>query len=416
MLADTGSSKKKEYVQLTAWKKHHKLGKFTVDPALLKPPMDHWATREFNQAHVHALAKAFRDHGKTNEKGIRVIVTSPVLYAEWHGATQAQKVEMLQPGSVFHAKIMSSGLHCPTGDHTAHALVQLQASHPHEKRWFELTKVKFFLMKGDADDTHFARLMGNTDNERRGLQKSVDVVDMLVQLHMNYVGEKVLAMQGGYSKKAKQSRNVEYIKDRCNKWQINEATMRAMQTLGNLEGEEWAMFHQILKGDYPSAPHNKDGSCIPLQTHSQFTSFPALDQPLRLLLLRNIISGSARIQNLRTECLRHVASHRIRKEILTIINTKCRTKAMKASDELPAATWEKAAVKYPNATSLTLQQEWIPGFSKLPQKAPVPKTFSNAVLQGITQDEAILEGAAVRQVHMQTSSRHYAHLFLIYYC
>jgi hypothetical protein len=411
VLADTGSSKKKEYVQLTAWKKHHKLGKFTVDPALLKPPLDHWATREFSLAHVQKLARAFMDHGKTNEKGIRVIVTSPVLYAEWHAATQAEKDDMLQPGSVFHAKIMSSGLHCPTGDHTAHALVQLQASHPHETRWFQLTKVKFFLMKGDSEDAHFARLTGNTDNERRGLQKSVDVVDMLVQLHMNHVGEKVLAMKGGYSKTSKSKRNVEYIKDRCKKWEVNEATMRALQGLGNLEGEEWAMFHQILKGEYPSAAHNKDGSCIPLQTHSQFTSFPALDPPLRLMLLRNIINGSARVQNLRTECLRHVASHRIRKEILTIINTKCRTKAMKARDELPAATWEKASVLYPNATSLTLQQEWVPGFSKLPQKAPVPKTFSNAVLQGITQDEAALAEGAALKVHMPSASRHYGIYF-----
>ena len=290
VLADTGSSKKQEYVQPTAWKKHHKLGKFTVDPALLKPPLDHWATREFSLAHVQKLARAFVDHGKTNEKGIRVIVTSPVLYAEWHGATQAQKDDMLQPGSVFHSKIMTSDLYCPTGDHTAHALVQLQASHPHEKRWFQLTKVKFFLMKGDSEDAHFARLMGNTDNERRGLQKSVDVVDMLVQLHKHHVAEKVLAMSGKSTKSSKSKRNVEYIKDRCKKWEVNEATMRALQGLGNLEGEEWAMFHQIIKGDYPSAAHNKDGSCIPLQTHSQFTSLPGLDQPLRLMLLRNIIT------------------------------------------------------------------------------------------------------------------------------
>ena len=113
MLANTGSSKKKEYVQLSAWKKHHKLGRFSVNPANLKPPMDAWATREYNEAHVHKLASAFMEHGKTNEKGIRVLVTNALLYDEWQSATQAQKSEMVQPGHVFYEKLMACGLHCP---------------------------------------------------------------------------------------------------------------------------------------------------------------------------------------------------------------------------------------------------------------------------------------------------------------
>ena len=382
---------------MSEWKKCHKLGYFGVNPKNLLPPDDAYAAREFNQAHVTKLAKAFQLHGKTNQRGIRVLVTNPELWSIWADATDASKEALVTPGSEFYLRLMASGLKCPTGDHSSHALQELQVSQPLNPMWQWLPKVKFYLCAGTDDDNDKARLMGNADNERAALHKEVDVVDKMAQLHKNYLTEIVAASKPGYSKKKGLERRMAYAQERCAAWNMHAQTFKAMSTLAKFTGQNWVLFMRLMKGDYPSAPHNKDGTNIPLTTHSQFTSLTGLDDALRIQLMTNIINGNARICDLRTTCLRHMAGARIKSEILALINTQCCTKEMKKAKVMAAETWEKAEVVFPNATSVNIQRDWVVAFSKLPQKTPAPKAFQTSVKAGILLDEAKNKAGSAEQ-------------------
>jgi hypothetical protein len=365
-----------------AWRKEHSLGLIKDFPTnLLQPPHESYAAREVDEAHIQELIESFEEKDSTNRKGIRVVAVDRNLWATWSTASPDQREELLLPGSPFMKTLFGCYLGVPTGDHTREAIQRLSASHPNKKKYKVFTKgLKVMVCEGDAEDIKMLNLLGNIDNAKRQLQLKLDFPNKLLQIHNAWmIFDRTIMTGSKLEAAAAKTAKANKLKSYCGQWKMKYDMVYAFSQIGALMGKQWALTWKIVNGLYPSAPKNKAGVPIKLQTNSQLNLIPGMEVGEATMLLQRVVDGEIDRGDLRKECLKRNAYEDMRKNAIDIINSKTRSDRDIKDKKFTVSTWDEVEQKFPVISAKKFMDGWLTAFLHKKKKAPAPVAFTSAI-------------------------------------
>ena len=365
-----------------AWRKEHALGLvLNFSTNLLKPPEESYTAREFDEAHVLDLIDSFEEKDSTNRRGIRVVALNKELWQTWSTATAEQREDLLVPESAFMKALFECYLGVPTGDHTREAIQRLSASHPNKKKYKMFTKgLKVMLCEGNAEDIKMLTLLGNIDNAKRQLQLRLDFPAKLQQIHTAWMAFDKTILKGDKKQAAAAKKGKsDALKSWQGAWKMKYDMVYAFSQIGALMGRQWGLAWRIVNGNYPTAPRNKAGVAIKLQTNSQLNLIPGMDEEEANMLMQRVIDGELDRGDLRKECLKRNAYEDMRKNAIDIINSKTRSDRDIKEKKFTVATWDEVEAKFPVIANKKFMDGWLTAFLNKKKKAPAPVAFSAAI-------------------------------------
>jgi hypothetical protein len=379
--SDTLSAHALECRQVKAWRKEHSLGLIPNFPtAALRPPLESYAARQFDEAHVQELIESFQEKDSMNRKGIRVVAISKDLWDTWSTASPEQREELLAPKSKFMFRFFECELGVPTGDHTREAIQRLAASQPQKKKYQVIAKgLKVMICEGNDEDIKMLRLLGNIDNEKRQLQLKLDFPYKIKQMHEAWIGFDTQILKGGKNATLGRAAKTAQLNSWVGQWKMKYEQVYAYSQIGALMGKQWVLAWKIINGLYPNAQRDKSGNPVKLQTNSQLNLIPGMGEGEGNMLMQRVIDGSLDRGDLRKECLKRNAYEEMRKCAIDIINTKTRSDRDIKEGKFTCSNWDDVETKFPVVANKKFLEGWIVSFIGKKKKAPAPPAFVTAI-------------------------------------
>ena len=349
---------------------------------LLRPPDESYGSREIDEAHVLELIESFEEKDSMNRKGIRVVAVDKELWQTWSTASDEQREDLLVPDSVFMQALFACYLGCPTGDHTREAIQRLSESHPNRKKYKVLAKgLKVMVCAGTDEDLKMLLLLGNIDNEKRELHKKMDFPHKIQQMHNTWMRFDRQILQKGKVEAAARAAKTEQLKSWCGQWKMKYEQVCAFSQIGALMGKQWGLVWKIINGLYATAPRNKAGAPIKLQTNSQLNLLPGMEEAEANMLMQRVVDGELDRGDLRKECLKRMAYEEMRKSAIDIINSKTRSERDIKDKKFTVTTWDEVEAKFPIVAQRKFMEGWITAFIHKKKKAPAPVAFTAAITE-----------------------------------
>ena len=146
-------------------------------------------------------------------------------------------------------------------------------------------------------------------------------------------------------------------------------------------GKQWGLVWKIITGLYASAPRNKHGVPIKLQTNSQLNLLPGMEEAEANMLMQRVVDGELDRGDLRKECLKRMAYEEMRKSAIDIINSKTRSERDIKDKKFTVTTWDEVEAKFPIVAARKFMEGWITAFIHKKKKAPAPVAFTAAITE-----------------------------------